>query len=109
MDDAAWQVLHKCEDRYGAAPHTYPDLPDVGASCRRRGHFAAVQKASHLWFQELEATHRQRVFATNVDRIAAHNAASSSWKVCNFHLCLARDLCVPLVLFLSEHLYLQAL
>jgi hypothetical protein len=30
---------------------------------------------------ELEATHRQRVFATNVDRIAAHNAASSSWKM----------------------------
>ena len=42
-------------------------------------------------FQELEATHRQRVFATNVDRIAAHNAASSSWKVCDLYLCLSRD------------------
>lgn len=44
-------------------------------------------------FQELEATRRQRVFATNVDRIAAHNAASSSWKVCDLYLCLARALC----------------
>ena len=61
-----------------------------------------------MFLQELEATHRQRVFASNVDRIAAHNAASSSWKVRHLYLRLARDQSVLHVFFLSKHVYLQA-